>query len=220
MFTSRNLPAQGRRLQAFTLLELSLALVILMLLVGVLYAIVDTTLRSSSELQERQNRNREINTFLSLCRKTFANLPATVNFEARVVPDGEKYDSELIFRNASGLWWWGDAKNASLSTILGVRGQVGGLVGIGILQDSEDNITSYLNGGAASRPWLMLLPDLRGAEWQFFDSTNLTWSKVWNNPSMRPAFAQLTLATPDGARDYIFRIPQVTVVPAMGAVQQ
>lgn len=209
MFTSNSIPPKNRRLQAFTLVEVILALAVLMLLVGVLFAVVDTTLRAATELEERQNKNRELNAFLSLCRKTFVNMPATVTFQARLVPLGKGFYPELIFRNAPGLWWWGEAKNASTSTILGVRGQVGGLVGLGILQDSEDQINSYLNGGTAARPWLMLLPDLRNAQWRFYDAGSQTWTKEWVNSSNRPACAELTLETAEGTSTYAFRVPPV-----------
>jgi len=99
-------------------------------------------------LQERQDRAREMNAFLSLCRKSFANMPGTVTFQARLVPDGDRVSAELIFRNAPGMLWWGSGDETA-STILGVRGQVGGLVGMGILQDSEEEIASYLNGDTA-----------------------------------------------------------------------
>ena len=86
MFTSRNIAAKSR-LRAFTLLEVTLALMILMLLVGVLYAMVDSTVRSASQLEEKQNRNQELSGFLTLCRKTFHSMPADVLFAAaRVVP--------------------------------------------------------------------------------------------------------------------------------------
>jgi type II secretory pathway pseudopilin PulG len=206
MFTSRNISAKSR-LRGFTLLEVTLALTILMLLVGVLYAMVDATVRSAAQLQEKQNRNQELSAFLTLCRKSFHTMPADVLFAARVVPQGNKYASELIFRKAPGLFWWGDPKNASASTILGVRSQVGGLVSVAILQDSEKEITSYLNGGMASRPWLVLFPDLRQVEWRFFDSRSALWSKDWNDTLFRPAFVELTLTTEEGAEKYIFWVP-------------
>jgi len=214
MFTSRNiLPGRGR-LRGFTLLELSLALAILMLLVGVLYAIVDATFRSSAALQERQDRTREMNAFLSLCRKSFANMPGTVTFQARLVPDGDRVSAELIFRNAPGMLWWGSGDETA-STILGVRGQVGGLVGMGILQDSEEEIASYLNGDTASRPWLILLPDLRDAQWRFFEPTSGIWENDWTNLSARPSFAELTLTTAEGSGTYLFRIPPVVSPTAL-----
>ncbi len=211
MFTSRDLPARRRSLGAFTLVELVLALAILTLLVGALYAIVDATLRGSAELEVKQDRNREMTAFLSLCRKMFAELPATVEFTARVVPDGQRYSSELIFRNAPGFLQWGDAGNAFDATILGVRGQVGGLAGLGIMQDSTGQITSYLNSGANTRPWLMLLSDLRDAQWQFFDPISGTWSKDWTNIAARPAYAELTLTTPDETGTYVFHVSPVAV---------
>lgn len=211
MSISRNILSAKRRgqRQAFTLVEVTLALIILMLLVGVVYAIVDTTLRAASGLEERQDRNRELSAFLSLCRKTFRTMPATATFEARVVSSGLKSAPELIFRNAPGVMAWGDGQDATVSTILGVRGQVGGLVSVGILQDSEEQISSYLKGGTASRPWLLLLSDIRDADWQFFDSKNRVWVKEWSDQSSRPSCAELTLTTAEGTEKYTFWLPPV-----------
>jgi type II secretory pathway pseudopilin PulG len=220
MFTRSNIYFRRARLRAFTLLEVSLALIILMLLVGVLYAIVDGTFRSAGALKERQERTRELNAFLSLCRRTFANLPATATFQARLVPDsnGNHVTTELVFRNAPGMWWWGGPGNESTSTILGVRGQVGGFVGLGVLQDSEEAINSYLKDGTTKRPWFVLLPDLRDAQWRFYEPVSASWTNDWTNLSVRPTCAELTLATADGSRSYVFRIPAV-VNPAASAQQ-
>lgn len=209
MFTSSNTFVKQARLRAFTLMELSLALSILTLLAGTLFAIVDATFRASSELQAGQDRNREISAFLSLCRQTFANLPAPATFQAQVVPDGRRYSSQLIFRNAPGLMAWGDSKNTFDTTILAVREQVGGLAGVGILQDSDKRIQAYLNGDTGARQWLMLLRDLRDAQWRFYDPATSTWVKEWNNITARPAYAELTLTTADDTQTYVFKLPPV-----------
>lgn len=193
--------------QAFTMVEVVMAMFILSLLVGVLYAMVSGTIRSTAALEERESRAQEISGFLALCRKTFHTLPSNAIFEVRVVPQGGNYTQELIFRNAPGMFWWGDEKNMSSSTILGLRPKLGGLTGIGILQDTEEQITSYLNGGSSAHTWLLLLPDLRNAEWRFYDPRSSNWEKIWNESAFRPAAAELTLTTENGTEKYVFWIP-------------
>jgi prepilin-type N-terminal cleavage/methylation domain-containing protein len=214
MFTSRNTSVNRNRgtrpaigPQAFTLLEVTLAMGILVLLAGALYAMVDASLRGTAELEARENRTRQYSEFLALCRKTLRSLPATSLFQARVVEQNGTYQQELIFRNAPGIFWWGSADNASLSTILGSRPQIGGLVSVGILQDTEDEMNSYLKGGAPSQPWLLLLKDLRSAEWRFLDPRIGSWVKEWKDPSFRPAFAELTLGMGNGTDRIVFWMP-------------
>jgi len=216
MFISRKVIPNGKpgpgglhRLQAFTLFEVALALSILVLMVGALYAMVDASMRGTADLQEMENRTRETSEFLGLCRKTFRTLPATAVFQTRVVEQGSVSGQELIFRNAPGLFWWGDADNASISTIVGVRAQVGGLVSLGILQDSEDEIDSYLNGGTTIRPWLMLLTDLRNLQWRFYDARVQIWMNEWKDLTSRPAFVELTITTEKGSEKYTFWVPPV-----------
>ena len=222
MFTSRDMLQRRHRSRlqrprrqrsgAFTLVEIVLALVILALLAGALYSVVDAAMEGAAELQVRQDRSREIGAFLSLCRNTFSGMPGTATFQARVVQDGQRYSTEMVFRNAPGFLGWGGAGNSYRSTILGVRGLVGGLAGVGILQDSEANITAYLDDSTApTRPWLMLISDLRDVQWRFFDKSTSSWVKIWNNPTARPAYAELTLSDADGAHTYIFRIPPLAI---------
>jgi len=216
MFTSPDKPVANNSLRqpmrwerAFTLLEVTLAMGILVLLAGALYAMVDASIRGTSELEIRENRSQQLSGFLALCRKTFHSLPAAALVQARVVQQGGSYVPELIFRNAPGLFLWGDDKNASISTILGVRPQVGGLSNLSILQDSEDQISSYLNGGTAKRPWLVLMPDLKKVEWRFYDPRAQIWMQEWKEPLVRATFVELTLTTEEGAGKYVFWLPPV-----------
>lgn len=199
----------GANPRAFTLLEVVLSMAILALLAGALYAMVGASVRGTSELEARENRVQQINGYLGLCRKIFRTMPGRGTLELRVTRQGENYTPELIFRNAPGLFQWGNEDNVYISTILGVRSQVGGLVNVSILQDKEDEIDSYLNGGTAKRPWLVLLPDLRKVEWEFYDPRTLVWMKEWKEGGVRPTFAELTLTSEQGTGKYVFWIPPI-----------
>ncbi|HWB59414.1 MAG TPA: prepilin-type N-terminal cleavage/methylation domain-containing protein [Chthoniobacteraceae bacterium] len=195
--------------RAFTLMEVMLALAILTLLVGSLFGIVDATFRATQSLRDRQDRNRETSAFLSLCRKTFANLPATASFQARVVSAGQHSSTELIFRNAPGLLDWGGNENAYASTILGVRVDAGGFLGIGILQGTDAQTDAYLDGGDAPRPWLILLSEFHDVKWEFYDPGSAMWENDWTNTSARPTYARLTLAAAGETNEYVFRVTPV-----------
>jgi len=214
MFTSHSTPRAGngftgkaRRKEAFTLLEVTLAMGILVLLAGALYAMVDASVTGTSELEARENRLQEEGGILALLRKTFKAMPATALFEARMVPQGGKFFPELLFRNCPGFFKQGDGINTPVATILGVQQQVGGLVNLGMLQDSADGINSYWGGGTARHSWLVLMPGLREVQWRFYDPRTRIWTGDWKEPAFHPLFAELSLTTEEGTGRYVFWIP-------------
>lgn len=198
-----------RRLRAFTLIEVTLAMAILALLAGALYAMVDATIRATSELNTRQNRSQQVRGLIELCHKTFRSLPVNSTMEVRIVEQRQNYVPEIVFRNAPGLFTWGEPDAEQTSTILGVRPQVGGLVSLSLLQDSDQEIGSYLLGGSPKQPWLPLITGLRKVEWRLYDPRTGGWLKEWKEPSFRPALVELTLTLEEGVQRYVFWVPPV-----------
>lgn len=209
-YSNKPLP---ERYRAFTLLEVMLALAILTLLAGALYAMVDATLRATSELEMRTNRSQQIRGFIELCRKTFRALPASSSFAVRINQEGENLMPELVFRNAPGLFAWGEPGEEPTSTILGVRPQLGGLVSLSLLQDSDEEIGSYLLGGSPKQAWLPLISGLRKVEWRFYDPRTTVWMKEWKEQGFRPSLVELTLTIEEGPQRYVFWVPPVQQQP-------
>lgn len=200
-------PMQTRR--AFSLIEVTFAMAILALLAGTLYSLVDASIRGAAELEARQLRCQQLSGIVELLRKTFRSIPPAAAFEARIVQQRENFVPELVFRNAPGLFLWGDANQAFLSTILGVRSQIGGLSNFSILQDSEEGIGSYLGGGVPLRPWVTLMSGLQKVGWRFYDPRSQVWVKEWKEPSFRPAFAELSLTMEQEDQRFVFWLPPV-----------
>ena len=200
---------QTNRRRAFTLIEVMFALAIIVLLAGSIYAIVSAAVTATAELEARSNRARQINGFLELCRKSFHCCPSTAAFEARLQKQADLNLPELVFHNARGLFRWGNINTSFNTTILAVRPKIGGMLEMAILQDTNKAITSYLNGGTSKRPWLVLISDLRAADWRFFDTRTNLWTGSWKEPGIRPAFAELTITTEEGTGKYTFWIPPV-----------
>jgi hypothetical protein len=189
-------------------MEVCLAMAILVLLAGALYAMVDGTLRATSILETTGERSRQITTFVELCRRTFHSIPPTSAFQTHMVKQGDGYTAELVFKSSPGLFAWRDTGITETSSILGVRGQVGGLVSLSLLQDADEKISDYLaNGDKEGQQWLALLTDLQNVEWRFFDSRSRVWTKEWNDPNFRPALVELTLTAEKEPQRYVFWLP-------------
>jgi hypothetical protein len=201
--------ALQRRARAFTLMEVCLAMGILVLLAGALYAMVDGTLRATSILETTGERNRQITGFAELCRRTFHSIPPTSAFQTHMVKQGTGYAAELVFKNSSGLFAWRDTGSTETSSILGVREQVGGLLSLSLLQDADEKISDYLANSSADRQWLALLTDLQKVEWRFFDPRTRVWAKEWNEPNFRPSLVEMTLTIEKEPLRYVFWLPPV-----------
>src|SRR5690606_30641101 len=66
-----------RRRGGFTLMEVVVALAILAMITGSLFAILQGSVRGASQIEQVQRENDSINRFLDLCRKTFTTMPSS-----------------------------------------------------------------------------------------------------------------------------------------------
>ena len=130
MFTSR------KARSGFSLLELTIALAILSLIAGSVYAVLRGTIEEADLLRQEQSRQQEIDGFVELCRRTFRMLPAQATLEGRVRQQEGKYLAELIIRNAPESLAWGKVDDLDAISVLGMRPQIGGLFSLGLLRVS------------------------------------------------------------------------------------
>lgn len=189
MCTSRNPGKAG-----FTLLEVALALLILILIAGALFGVVQGTLTLAAGLEEAKRRDEEINGIYELCRRTFRTLPAEAKLVARVrETEGAKLP-ELIIHDAPELLVWKQIEDWDVVSALGLRPQTGGRFSLCLLRKSqggdaqEDVVARALPGD-----WLVLMRDVVSLQWRFYNPELGTWMETVDRGSPRPAAAELTL---------------------------
>ncbi|MBI4024411.1 MAG: prepilin-type N-terminal cleavage/methylation domain-containing protein [Verrucomicrobia bacterium] len=177
----------------FTLLEVMLAVALLALLAGGLFAIVSGTMASAAELHQRQNRQQQVEGLVALCQRTFRTLPSSASLQGGVREESGVYLPEVILRQAPAAFSWGDPSVALPTAVLRARPQVGGLFGLGLLREHDSS--GVESSSESERPvrWLMLLSDIRKLEWRFYDSRTATWMEEWNDHALRPSLVELTL---------------------------
>ena len=94
------------RLHAFTLLEVIMALAILALLTGTIFAIVGGSTQATIEVQAIQKENRRSKAFIEELRRIFATFPVNGQIELRVI-EQDPLMQELVIRNAPDAFLFG-----------------------------------------------------------------------------------------------------------------
>src|ERR1700747_2284878 len=107
-YTGRNLRARGRlrcrNAAGYLLLEVLLALVVLSIIVGLVFRIIQTTSTVTSNVQFLQGQQEHSDGIYEILRKDLESLPLTAEFQTKRTKD----EFRLIFDNASfNLSWRG-----------------------------------------------------------------------------------------------------------------
>lgn len=231
MSTSPNKPSTYAPVaaQAFTLLEIVVAMAVFSLIVVSIFGVIDATMVSSGELQDSQRINRETAGFIELCRKTFATLPASAAIRSdpaqEIAPDGQ----EIVISNAPSIFAWGNNSLNFGTTTLGVRAQENGQFSLSITRSDfvppDEDITPSLTGTASNfaiepddqgRYWLALIPDLQWIQWRFYDPKINDWTDTWIQGS-RPHLVELQFLLPDDTIPVraVFTVSTATAQPPL-----
>lgn len=195
---------QGGRIRdraAFTLVEVVFGVLILALLAGVLFTLVQSTLEAATELNIRQGQSQEFNGLLEVCRKTFQTLDSKAEFTAKVVPaKGGGYVQQLSIVNAPLAFAWQGSGSEEGITLMAPRPQANGLLAFCLQHQSGDLQTNQMN---EPTKWFVLVRDLKKLEWRFYDSRSNQWRKEWQETAFRPSLVELIInsnATGDDER--------------------
>jgi hypothetical protein len=177
--------------RAFTLFEVMLALGILVLLTGSIFAILQASLAAVEEIQKQQQRGRTYFGLTELCRKTFRTLPASATVEGGVYEEDGKYYSRVIIRQSPKAFAWGEDTRYLGESILSARPQLGGLYSFGLLRQTEADAQQF---ALKETPrWLLLARDIREVRWRFYDPRTTQWQEEWKDPSLHPGLVELSL---------------------------
>ena len=177
----------------FSLLEVMLSLVLLMLLAGGLFGLVDACLQATYDMRWVELRRQETVGLIDLCRRSFAALPARATVELRARQEEGEYFPELVLRDASGCMAWSDEDYGANTVVLGVRPELGGLVNLSVLRLNEDETTEHYRDPDQEELWLALLSDLHEVRWEFYEQRSDRWTEEWTEGMGRPTLIRLCL---------------------------
>ena len=194
----------------FTMIEMTVVLVIFVLLAGGIYTVVNAAISASAVLSEENLRHQRLNAFVSLLRRTFHNLPATAQISGGVRTDGSGVP-EIVLRDAPGVFAWGTGGPSSGTVVLAAVPRLGGGVQFSLLSLPSSLGEQERRDAMRDGQWLRLLPDLREARWRFYDEGQQDWREDWPEGMGRPPLVELSFMAlgEEIARTYFFWLPPV-----------
>jgi type II secretory pathway pseudopilin PulG len=211
-----------------TLIEVMVALGVLIILVGGLFFVVQTSLKTVLSINDSSSREAEIANLADILRTGFRNLPAQSRLVALPMKDGGTEQLLVIVRNAPGfLTWLSEPEPDNTIVLLALRNDDKGhdwsqnapwrmclkrFAPPKNFSDQEFSPQAILKAGA-DVPWLELVGNFHKTHARFFDATSQTWKDRWDNPKARPGLIEMTLRTERkrdaGSETSIFWVPPV-----------
>ena len=203
-------PRARKNTGGFTMIEMTVVLVIFVLLAGGIYTVVNSAIGASAVLSEENLRVQRFDAFVGLLRRTFHNLPATAQITGGVRSDGSGVP-EIMLRDAPGVFSWGTGGPASGTVLLSAVPRLGGGVQFSLLSLPSSLGEQERRDAVSDGKWLRLLPDLRDARWRFFDESQQDWREDWPEGMGRPPLVELTFRAlgEEIPRTYVFWLPPV-----------
>jgi hypothetical protein len=197
-----HLDPKWRRAGGFTLLEMIMAMLVLVLLVGAIFAIVGGTTQLADEMARALERDAKRHSFAQFCERMFRTLPGTAQVRLRVKQEGNFYTGELALKNAPSPV---GATGANGMTTLRTEQSPDGYLRVLLeMLTNEESDARELGKGNAPKQQLVLLEGVAKCEWKFFNIQSNEWEPVWNeNLSFAPGSASeapAPPATPPGAQ--------------------
>lgn len=196
--------------RGFTMIEMTVVLVIFVLLAGGIYTVVNAAIGASAVLSEENLRSQRLNAFVGLLRRTFHNLPSTAQVTGGRRADGDAIP-EIVLRDAPGVFAWGTGGASTGTVLLSAIPRLGGGVQFSVLSLPSSLGEQERRDAVRDGQWLRLLPDLREARWRFYDESQEDWREDWPEGIGRPPLVELSFTAlgEEIPRTYVFWLPPV-----------
>jgi type II secretion system protein J len=190
----------------YLLLEVLLSIAILSIVVVMVFQIIQTTLRVTSEINFQQMQQRKVDGICELLRRNFVSMPQTSVFQTRK----QNGSLELLFRYAPFSFSWAKPGAKFGTVVIGTRPQPDGRVALSVLEESGNVSESYVDSGIERKGnWVPLITDLDRLSWRFYDGRVGKWSSDWPDTALKPNLVEVTfqLAGRNHLERGVFRWP-------------
>ena len=177
----------GRNARGYLLLEVLLALAILSIIVGLVFRIIQTTSRVTSNVQFLQGQQEHSDGIYELLRKDIESLPSTAEFQTKRTRD----DFELIFNETSFNFSWKGAESGFGTVVLAVRNQPDGRFSLVATEIPEPPVSDP-NATPPPTTVTTLITGLVRCDWRFFDRNTGNWVANWANGGDKPTLLECT----------------------------
>src|SRR5262249_39025939 len=176
--------------QGYLLLEVLLALAILSIVVVMIFQIIQTTLRVTSDINFLETQQQKVDGICELLRRNFVAMPQTALFQTR-----KRANSfELIFRDAPFRFSWSGTGAQYGTVVIASKPQAAGRSALSVLQLAEDASRRMVDAQSEWKgDWVTLLSDIDQLGWRFFDAQSGKWLAEWPDAGVKPSLIELTL---------------------------
>jgi hypothetical protein len=198
--------ANRARRSGYLLLEVLLALAVLSISVVMIFKIIQTTLKVTSDINFLQTQQRKVDGIYELLRRNFDSMPRTCTFQTRTVNGS----LELIFRSAPFNFSWATAGANFGTVVIGSRPQADGRLALSVLQEGPNALDSYVDSGREKKAdWFPMMNDVERISWRFYDAAGGKWTSDWPDVATKPNLVELSfkLAGRDHTERCVFRWP-------------
>ena len=171
----------------YLLLEVLLALVILSIIVGLVFRIIQTTSRVTSNVQFLQSQQEHSDGIYELLRKDIESLPINAGFQTKRTNN----EFQLIFDETSFNFSWKGNQSGFGTVILAAQRQADGRFSVVATEIPEPSVT---DPDTPPPPPIVtnLISGLVRCDWRFFDQTAGRWVTDWTNSANKPSLLECT----------------------------
>jgi type II secretory pathway component PulJ len=174
----------------YLLLEVLLALAILSLVVVMIFQIVQTTLRVTSDIDFLGKQQQKVDGICELLRRNFVTMPQTTLFQTRK----KEKSFELIFRDAPFSFSWSGTGAQYGTVVIASRLQTDGRFTLSVLQDPGDGSRRVVDAQTEFKgTWVPLLSGIDQVGWRFYDPQSGKWLTEWSDAGLKPSLVEITL---------------------------
>lgn len=200
-------------MRGFTLLEVTLALGLVVMLMGGIYTIARGSLELGTEIAVEQRRQMLIHSFVQLCKRNIEGLPGNGGMTLFADEDGRFYVSEIAFQDTPLAFSFASIPAGFTRVVLKSEADERGYLQVKLVYLNEEEAEEYEQAGLVQDEGieLPLLTEVSVFEWRFYDPDLEEWQVEWEDETKRPAFVELNLGFFDGADPVrtVFWVPPV-----------
>lgn len=188
--------SRDARKRGFTLLELTFALSVMVILAGGIFSLSTGGLELMADIQDLQQREARKRRFIELCRQNFESLPAGSEVSFRYEQRGGHYDTYLSLRYAPSAFGFGRGDFEVRRVVLAAEIDSSGYIRAGVYYLDVEADDRYERGemSTVNARSLTLMRRLRQLTWRFYDSNRQEWVDVLPEGAENPVMIELTLA--------------------------
>jgi type II secretory pathway pseudopilin PulG len=179
---------------AFTLVEVVVALLVFLLIVGAIFSAVSVTVRATTAVAEEQLYTTRVDALLRFCRQSFANLSPEARVRLQSRAEGVLGSvTELLISSAPDAFNLPGITRSDPNVALSALPDGTGAATLSLLHfpgtpDANERDLILRNGR-----WLKLLPKVNHVQWRFLDADANQFLEEWDENRGRPRLIELTL---------------------------